>query len=356
MTGSAARTVVAVTDRPVSGHASADTLTVIVPTYRRVERLGQCLDGLHAQIRPADEVVVVAQVSDHETLAYLRERERSWPELSITVVERGGTIAAQNQALTVATGTIVAFCDDDAVPFPDWAERLMATFANDDQIVAVGGRDVVYLDGRVFGADPLRGWRRLFGPPAVGRIQWCGRMTGNHHRADARRCDTDVLKGVNMSFRRSQVIGLGFDERLLGKGAIVHTELSICLPLRKRGLRIVYDPAILVAHHPAVRAAGDHRTEQQADVITVVSYNEALCILDYFAPPRRVVFMVWAFMIGTSGVPGLAVLLRELVAGRPKAWSRFAAAQRGRLRAWRTYRTERRAPLVPRPSRAGSAS
>jgi len=264
-------------------------------------------------------------------------------------------VAAQNQGLAGATGTIVAFCDDDSVAYPDWAERLVAAFARDDRIAAVGGRDVIQVDGRVFGADSPGGWRAVLGPPPVGRLQWWGRMTGNHHRADARAGDADVLKGVNMAFRRAQVMGLGFDERLQGRGAIVHHELSICLPLRRRGLRVVYDPAILVAHHPAVRPAGDHRTDERPEVISEISHNEALSILEYLAPVRRVVFMAWALMVGTGGAPGLAVVVRDLAIGRPRAWSRFAAAQRGRLGAWRTHRTERRLPPALAPNRAGSA-
>jgi len=353
MNGGAARTALKTTGRSTTGHTGADTLTVIVPTHRRVNLLADCLDGLQAQTRQADQVVVVVHVSDHETDAYVRERERNWPELILTLVERGGVVAAQNQGLAVATGTIVAFCDDDAVPYPDWAERLLATFARDDRIGAVGGRDVIHMDGGIFGADSLRGWRGVFGPPPVGRLQWWGRMTGNHHRADARACDTDVLKGVNMAFRRSQVIGLGFDERLQGKGAIVHHELSVCLPLRRRGLRVVFDPAILVAHRPAVRPAGDHRADLRPEITTVVTYNEALSILDYFAPSRRLVFMGWGLVVGTGTAPGLVVLLRDLLTGRPGAYSRFAAAQRGRLRAWRTHRTEHRAPLAL--DRTGSA-
>jgi cellulose synthase/poly-beta-1,6-N-acetylglucosamine synthase-like glycosyltransferase len=331
---------------------TGDSLTVIVPTYRRVKPLAECLNGLQVQTRPADQVVVVVHVSDHETRDYIREGAGYWPELMLALVRRAGVVAAQNQGLALATGSIVAFCDDDAIPHPDWAQRLMATFARDERIAAVGGRDVIHVDRGILGADSPGGWRRVLGPPPVGRIQWWGRMTGNHHRADAQACDTDVLKGVNMAFRRSQVIGLGFDERLQGKGAIVHHELSVCLPLRKRRMRVVYDPAILVDHHPAARAAGDHRTDDRPGVITDLSYNEALSILDYFARSRRLVFMIWAFMVGTSGAPGLAVVLRDLTAGRPRAWSRFAAAQRGRLRAWQTHRTDRR--KVRGSQRAGS--
>jgi hypothetical protein len=115
---------------------------------------------------------------------------------------------------------------------------------------------------------------------------------------------------------------------------------------------VVYDPEILVAHHPAPRVAGDDRADARPAIIAELSYNEALSILEYFSPFRRVVFMVWALLVGTGGAPGLAVVFRDLAAGRPSAWSRFAGAQRGRLRAWRTHRSNRRMVLSAGQSRS----
>jgi len=326
---------------------AADTLTVIVPSYRRISVLDDCLDGLRAQTRPPDQVIVAVHVSDGQTHAHVRQLQAGWPELVPVWVQRPGMLAAQNQGLAAATGAIVAFCDDDAVPYPDWAQRIVDKFATDWRIAAVGGRDEIHHRGAgVYGADALRGWRRLLGPPPVGRVQWWGRMTGNHHRADARACDADVLKGVNMAFRRSEVVEHGFDDRLQGDGAVIHNELSICLPLRKRGLRVVYDPAILVAHYPAPRSSGDERNGDRSETVAIATHNETLPILEYLPPLRRAVFAAWALVVGTGRAPGLIVLARDLAARRDDAWSRFGAAQRGRLRAWRTHRRRRRRPLA----------
>jgi cellulose synthase/poly-beta-1,6-N-acetylglucosamine synthase-like glycosyltransferase len=331
----------------VIGRTDTDTLTVIVPSYRRISALDDCLTGLQAQTRRPDQVIVAVHVSDEPTYLRVRELQAGWPELVPVWTQRPGVVAAQNQALVRATGAIVAFCDDDAVPYPDWAQRLLIKFSTDPRIAAVGGRDVIHRPGvGIYGANPVTGWRRLLGPPPVGRVQWWGRMTGNHHRADARACDTDVLKGVNMAFRRSEVIEQGFDDRLEGEGAVIHHELSICLPLRKRGLRVVYDPAILVAHYPAPRGPGDERNGVRPKTVTIASHNETLPILDYLPPLRRAVFIAWTITVGTGSAPGLVVLIRDLAVRRGAAWSRFRAAQRGRRRAWRAYRRRRRRPLA----------
>src|SRR5262249_17966766 len=121
--------------------------------------------------------------------------------------------------------------------------------------------------------------------------------------------------------------------------------LSICLPLRARGLRLVYDPAIVVHHHPAPRAAGEQRTDTGDAAIRDASHNEALEILDHVSAPRRLVFAAWSVAVGPTQAPGLVPAGRQTLAGVPGARSRFAAAQAGRAAAWRTRRTPR-APLA----------
>ena len=76
------------------------------------------------------------------------------------------------------------------------------------------------------------------------------------------------------------------------------------------------------------------------------AHNEALAILDYFGPLRRLIFMTWGFVCGATHGPGLTILARDLAQRRPAAWSRFSAAQRGRLAAWRTRQTVRRVPAA----------
>jgi glycosyltransferase involved in cell wall biosynthesis len=331
-------------------------VSVIVTTYRRVERLDACLAGLRSQTWPAEEVVVVVHVSDYASADHVERLTADWPELRSVRVDRAGSVAALNRGLAAARASIVAFVDDDAVPAPDWLERIVCTFAQDERIAAVGGRDHVIVDGQVFGAESRRPG------PTVGRIQWFGRMIGNHHVGVGAARDVDVLKGANMSFRRAAAAEHAFDDRLRGGGAQVHSELSICLPLRRRHLRVIYDPQILVTHSPAPRPHGDRRHDRAPATVHAFAHNETLAVLDYFGPMRRLVYAAWGLAIGTSYCPGLVVLARDGVTGRRAAWPRFVAAQRGRAAAWKTHRAvprltpsvdETAAPAVS-PTRLGS--
>jgi GT2 family glycosyltransferase len=325
----------ATTACPQPGLETSSGISVVVATFRRLERLAACLDGIQSQTRLAEEVLVVTH-ADPESEGYVARRAQGWTRLRSVDAGRARSVAAYNAGLRAATTPLVAYVDDDAVPAPDWLERIVTTFAADERIAAVGGRDVILSEGQRQEAYRLP--RR---PPQVGRIRPYGRMTANHHIGTGPPQNVDVLKGVNMSFRRSAVRAYGFDERLRGPGAVVHAELSICLPLRRRGLRIVYDPAIVVMHYPAPRPAGDHRTGVSARATSDAAHNEGLQLLEYFGPAKRVLFAAWSFLLGNTGSPGVAVLMRDVVRRKPEAVSRFFAAQHGRVAAWRTRRAPR---------------
>lgn len=324
------------------------TVSVVIATYRRPDRLAACLTGLRAQTRPPAEVIVVLQGADGDSADVVRRHGADWPAVRAVQLDRPGVVAALNAGLAGAAGDVVAYIDDDAVADETWLERIAITFAQDARIAAVGGRDVIDVGGRILDGD-----RPDAASLPVGRLRWFGRMHGHHHAAAGPARDVDVLKGVNMSFRRAAVVGIGFDERLRGRGAQIHHELSICLPLRRRGLRVVYDPAVRVNHFPAPRAYGDARTYEGGDAVFAWAHNEALQVLDHFGPLRRLVYVPWWICLGTSEAPGLAVLARDLLRRDPHAWRRFMASQRGRGAAWRTRRQPRPAPVPPAATATG---
>ena len=116
-------------------------VSVVVPTFRRPEDLRRCLRGLAAQLRPADEVVVVRRGDDGATALVLGENSDQVREV---LVEEPGLVAAMRAGMSAATGDVLALTDDDAVPRPDWVARIAAHFTDPD-LGVLGGRDA--LDG-----------------------------------------------------------------------------------------------------------------------------------------------------------------------------------------------------------------
>lgn len=317
-------------------------ITVIVPTYRRPDCLLRCLDALGKQTLPPDEVIVTVREDDEETLAALSRFivPAALPLLTL-LLNRPGQVYALNQAISQARGQIIAITDDDAEPHADWLERILAHFQADPSCGGVGGRDILYEGGK-----PME---RI--TPAVGRIQWFGRLQGYQSFATGPAREVELLKGVNMSFRRTALKGVKLDDRLLGTGAQVFNDTALCLTLLKRGWRLIFDPAVAVDHFPAPRFDEDQREGFSAVARMNSAHNETLTLLEYFPAWRQFVFLFWAVLIGTRADPGLVQASRAFLKQGPFAYQRMAATLRGRWMGWCTYRRSR--GIKPREGSSG---
>jgi GT2 family glycosyltransferase len=273
-------------------------------------------------------VVVVRRIDDQATRGVLARAARSAVPLRPVEIAAKGAVAAYNAGLDAARGEIIAICDDDSAPRRDWLRRIEAAFLADPGLGGIGGRDFVWEQGR-----------RIDGAARdVGRIQWFGRMIGNHHLGVGAARTADVLKGVNMAFRRPAIANIRFDTRLKGEGAQVHLEVGFCAKLKKSGWRLIYDPAIAVDHYPAVRHDRDRRDVWDAIAAADASHNETLTLLEFLPASRRFVFLLWAVAVGTRAAPGLLQGPRLWLMGLPRAPERVIAGLRGRFQGWRTWR------------------
>lgn len=311
------------------------TISVIVPTYRRVADLKRCLEAVQKQQRAADQVVLAVRDTDAETRAFLAARPDEALPVEVVCVMVPGFINALNAALAVAAGDVIALTDDDAAPWPDWLAQIERHFESDPKLGGVGGRDWQYRPG-----DPDHGLAQR-----PGELQWWGRIIGGHHdAAPGPPREVATLKGVNMAYRAAALKAIGFDSRLIGNGVQMHSELGVGLAMRRAGWKIVFDPAIAVDHFPSLRVDGDQRGwfssfEGIAERNSVA--NETLLLFEHFRGIQRWVFLLWAFLIGTSSAPGMAQIPRLLLRRKPHALSLWRATLSGRFRGLAIYRQTR---------------
>ena len=154
-----------------------------------------------------------------------------------------GLSRARNLGLGTSDGAIVAFLDDDAVPDPNWLDRLAVEFS-DPQVAVVAGR---MLELRTAGeaASQVREYYSLD-------------CLGNHKRIvdrdDAEWFELSNFGGIgigtNMAFRRAALHDwAGFDHRL-GRGQRISgsEEHHAFFCLAELGYRLVYAPDALVYH------------------------------------------------------------------------------------------------------------
>lgn len=286
------------------------TLAVVVPTFRRPAALAACLEALGRQHRPPDEVVVVTRVDDPEAVATVRA---SALRCRLLELDATGVLAAMAAGAHATTSEVVCFTDDDAVPPATWLEGIAEAMAASPRLGGVGGRDVLVDDG-VQRVEPLTA--------DVGRVTWYGRHVGNHHRGTGAARDVAFLKGVNSAYRRA---ALGLPNGLRGSGAQAHFEVAAGRFARTRGYRLVYDPALVVEHHPATRQGEDQRAAPTPGAVADAAYNLVVAI----GGLRGLCRVAYATVVGDRGAPGLVRGIVALARGDAETARRLVPAARG---------------------------
>ncbi|MDS0282650.1 glycosyltransferase family 2 protein [Haloarcula onubensis] len=113
------------------------TVTVVIPTYNRVDELGRAVDSVLAQTCEDIELVVVNDGSDDGTLSMLDAYDDHRLEVITHLTNRGANVA-RNTGITHADGEFVAFLDSDDSWHPRKLERQLRRYeAAPDDCVAV---------------------------------------------------------------------------------------------------------------------------------------------------------------------------------------------------------------------------
>ncbi len=212
--------------------------TVIVCCYtaERWADLVAGVEALAAQTRPPDEVLLVV---DHnpDLLAALRA-DPAFAGVDV-VANTGprGLSGARNTGVALATGDVVAFLDDDALPDTTWLERLTAPFA-DPAVAVVGGHvEPWWLEGRP----------RWF----PGEFHWVVGCSWTGLPAAA--APVRNVIGASMAFRAEMLQGLGgFSHAIgrVGRNPVGCEETELCIRLRRvhPDAVVLYEPAAVVRH------------------------------------------------------------------------------------------------------------
>lgn len=146
--------------RPTEVHVP--TISVIVPAYQAAATLHAALASVASQSRPADEVVVVDDGSEDETLSVARAWEDLLPLLIVEKPVNEGLGQARRDGIEAARGELVALLDADDYWLPDHLEVMAVAYARHGGIVAASG--VRWVPGTVLASTPWNAMTRFPAP------------------------------------------------------------------------------------------------------------------------------------------------------------------------------------------------
>ncbi len=214
-------------------------VSLIVVSQKRPEHLLRLLQSLRHQTHDNFEVIVVA---DTAPLPFVND-------IKYIPFTTNNISAARNAGVAVASGDIIAFCDDDAIPDPPWLERLASPFVNPEIGTTTGftrGRNGISRQWGAMRFD-LTGQDRPFEIDETQPFEVFDPST-----------DMPIkLIGTNMAFRKSALLEIdGFDENF----RFFLDETDAKLRLDHAGWKTAIVPHAQVHHH---YAASERRTENR---------------------------------------------------------------------------------------------
>jgi len=208
-------------------------LSVVIPTYNRLETLRHVVPSLLASTLPVEryEIVVADSNSNDGTAAYLAQVATERSNVRHLPGAYNGRATARNAGIAAALGEVVLFTDADIIASPDLLERHLAHHRSARDVAVVGMElQVRSLDEYERLRDrPER--RRPLHPDGRRRLSWLYFLTGN------------------ASVRKGDLERVGcFDESFTGYG---HEDLELGYRLQQAGVRILYEPRAVNYHwHP----------------------------------------------------------------------------------------------------------
>jgi hypothetical protein len=117
--------------------ASEPTITIVLATRNRATLLRRAIESVLAQTHREWELIVVDDASTDDTLTVIKSIRD--PRVRLVQGDGSGAAWARNVGLREASGSIVAFLDDDNVMAPGWLRAVAVAFQERPELSAVYG-------------------------------------------------------------------------------------------------------------------------------------------------------------------------------------------------------------------------
>jgi GT2 family glycosyltransferase/glycosyltransferase involved in cell wall biosynthesis len=219
-------------------------VTIIVPVHNQFAYTYNCLKSIHDTCGGLNYEVIIA---DDASSDFTRKANKKF--INARVVRNDSPLFFLrncNRAAASARGEYIVFLNNDTVVHEGWLEMMLKLIRSDDGIGIVGSK-LLFADGKL---------------QEAGGIVWNDGSAWNYGRRDDADKpeynyvkEVDYVSGASLMIRRTlwEEIG-GFDDRY---APAYYEDTDIAFEVRKRGFKVIYQPASTVTHYEGVSNGSD---------------------------------------------------------------------------------------------------
>ena len=232
------------------GERALPRVSVIVVNYCGAEHTVTCLRALRDELDwPADRLELICVDNASGDSSAQRIAAEVPQARLIRSATNTGFAGGCNLGVGKATGSIVAFLNNDARPHRDWVRAAVKVLHAEPDVAAVASKVLDWDGERIDYVDGGLTWYGMGYKPHIGKLD-----NGAHDTAH------DVLFGTGAALlvRREVFTRLGgFDERFF----MFCEDVDLGWRLNLRGYRVRYEPASIAyhRHHASLRGADPAR-------------------------------------------------------------------------------------------------
>jgi len=225
------------------------SVSVVISTMGRLEMLKPCVGALRQQQDVTFDLTIVVGPESESTRRWLLEEHK---DVRVVDCPLANLAVSRNLGWRYSQGELIAFIDDDAIPFPRWLKLLAEPFRIAPRVGAAGGFVRDHTGARWQ-------WQYLTIDPLCNPVE---ATAADYHGPVVAKGPLDSAAqrfyyppGTNMMFRRSalELVG-GFDETY----AYAADDAELCLRLYAAGWHIAQVPSTEVVHRYAPSHQRDH--------------------------------------------------------------------------------------------------
>lgn len=195
-------------------------VSIIIPTFNRMDELDETLDSIIKQTIPPNEVLIVDDSDSDTILSLISERKIEFFQKRIDLIfiknwKKKSSAIARNVGIEKAKGDVILFLDDDVVLHGDYIKNILELYADNPDAVGVQG--FITNFPIIFRSRYINALAKIFYLGYVSKNE-CKVLPSTNltYPSEVNRIiECQWLSGANQSYRRNHLNDFRFDENFL---------------------------------------------------------------------------------------------------------------------------------------------